>query len=111
MSSPKIAQLQLLQQNMQNLIMQKQQFQNQIIEIDSALTELKTTPKAYKIVGKLMFASPKEQLVKELEQQKETAELRIKSLAQQEEKLQHAFEETQQEVMKELKSKAAEKKK
>jgi len=111
MTSPKIAQLQLLQQNIQNVLVQKQQFQSQLVEIDSALAELKTTPQAYKIVGKLMLASPKEQLIKELEQQKETTELRLKALTQQEDKLQHSFEETQQEVMKELKSKAAEKKK
>lgn len=102
MASPKIAQLQLLQQNLQNILMQKQQFQNQVIELDSALTELKTTEKAYKIVGKIMLAAPKDQLIKELEQQKEVVEIRIKTLTQQEERLQHNFEELQQEVVKEM---------
>ena len=36
----KIAQLQMIEQGMQNFLLQKQQFQAQIIEIESALKEL-----------------------------------------------------------------------
>ena len=63
MSSTKINQLQLVQQNLQNMGAQKQQLQSQIVELDSALLELKATDKAYKIVGKLMLAASKEELV------------------------------------------------
>ncbi len=66
----KINQLQLLQQNLQNLELQKQQFQNQLVEIDSALTELKSTEKAYKIVGKIMLAASREELSKDLSEKK-----------------------------------------
>ncbi|MBI4983654.1 prefoldin subunit [Candidatus Woesearchaeota archaeon] len=102
MASSKLNQLQLLQQNLQNISLQKQQLQNQIVEVDSALASLKTTDKAYKIVGKVMLAISKPDLVKELEQQKEIAEIRLKNFTQQEDKLQQGFEELQLEVMKEL---------
>lgn len=110
MSSTKINQLQLVQQNLQNLGAQKQQLQSQIVELDSALSELKATAQAYKIVGKLMLAASKEELQKELEQKKEVAEVRVKNFSQQEEKLQHSFEDLQKEVMKELQQKGEKKK-
>jgi len=102
MASSKISQLQQLQQNLQNVLIQKQQLQNQIVEYDSALTELKTTEKAYKIVGKIMLSSPKEELIREVEEKKEVSELRLKNFTQQEEKLQQNFQQVQQEVMSEL---------
>ncbi|MEK6938735.1 MAG: prefoldin subunit beta [Nanoarchaeota archaeon] len=112
MASSKISQLQLLQQNLQNILTQKQQFQNQLVELDSALSELHTTDKAYKIVGKIMLAASKDTLIKELEEKKEVVSVRLKNLSQQEEKLQKGFEELQQEVMKEMQSeKKIEKKK
>ena len=103
MSSAKITQLQLLQQNLQNVISQKQQMDGQLVELDSALSELKTTNQAYKIVGKLMIAAPKETLISELGQQKEIVEVRIKNFTKQQEKLKSQIDETQQEVVSELK--------
>ena len=102
-NSTKINQLQLLQQNLQNLVLQKQQVQNQMLEIESALTELKTTDKAYKIVGKIMLASSKENLIKDMEEKKEISEVRIKNFKEQEESLQKNIEEVQKEAMEELK--------
>ena len=103
----KVNQLQLLQQNLQSILMQKQQFQGQISEYDSALRELKTTEKAYHIVGKIMIAASKEELVIDLTNKKEIAELRLKNFSKQEESLQKNIEEVQQEVVKEMnKSKA-----
>ena len=103
MSSPKINQLQMLQQNLENSVRQKQQIQNQLLEMESALTELKSTDKAYKIVGKIMLASSKDELIKGLEEKKEIAEIRLKTFQDQEESLQKNIETTQAEVMKELK--------
>ncbi|MDO8656079.1 MAG: prefoldin subunit beta [Nanoarchaeota archaeon] len=105
MASTKINQLQLLQQNLQNIAAQKQQYENQLIELDSALTELLTTDKAYKIVGKLMFASSTEKLKKELEEKKEVAQLRLNNFTKQEDKLKQSLEEAQQEVMGEFQRK------
>ena len=95
-------QLQLTQQNLQNILMQKQQIQSQLVELESALTELKTTDKAYKIIGKIMIASPKENLTKDLKEKKEVAEVRLKNFNNQEEKLKSNLEELQKQVMAEM---------
>ena len=105
MASAKINQLQLLQQNLQNVLNQKQQLESQLIELDSALTEVKTTEKAYKIIGKIMVACPTEKLAKDLQEKKEVIEIRFKNFAKQEERLKAGLEEAQQEVMQELKQK------
>jgi prefoldin beta subunit len=101
----KVSQLQVLQQNLQNVSLQKQQLHTQVIEIDSALTELKNTSQAYKIVGKIMLASSKEELEKDLLEKKEVIEIRLKNFVQQEEKLQQNIDDLQKEVMEELKNK------
>ena len=100
--SQKIQQLQSMQQNLQNITLQKQQVEAQLIELNSALQEISTTQQAYKIVGKIMVASSKEQLQKDLQDQKEVADVRLKSLLKQEESFKHSMEELQQEVVKEL---------
>jgi len=93
-----IAQMQLIQQNLQNILLQKQQFQMQLNEIDSALSELKETSQAYKIVGNLMIAGKKEDLEKDLQSKKQTIELRLKSLETQEGKFQDKLKEAQKGV-------------
>ena len=99
-----INQLQVLQQNLQNNLLQKQQVQSQLVEIESALKELENTSQAYKIVGKIMIASDKESLLKELQEKKEVVNVRLNNFTKQEESLQKNIEELQQEVMKEMKS-------
>jgi len=108
-SQDKINQLQLLQQNLQNIMLQKQQVQNQLVELDSALTELKGTDKAYKIIGKIMLAASNENISKDLEQKKEVADLRLKSFIKQEEKLQQSIENLQKEIMEEMKKEKSKK--
>jgi len=103
MNSNNFEQLQLIQQNLQNVLLQKQQIQTQILEYNSALQELKTTETAYKIVGKIMFAASKEELNKDLNEKKEVAEVRLKNFVQQEQKLQQEMDSLQKEVMEELK--------
>ena len=50
----KISQLQMFEQSLQGFLGQKQQFQMQLVEVESALGELENTEKAYKIVGNIM---------------------------------------------------------
>ena len=66
----KIGQLQRIEQSMQNILMQKQQFQAQLMEIESAVNELKGSEESYKIVGNIMVKSSKEELDKDLKQKK-----------------------------------------
>ena len=99
----KIAKLQGLEQNLQNFLMQRQQFQTQLMEIDSALDEIEKTDNAYKIIGNIMVKAGKEDLKKDLTQKKELMEVRITSLEKQESKLQEKAQELKDEVMKNLK--------
>lgn len=102
----KIGQLQLMEQNLQNFLMQKQTFQTQLFEIENALKELeKTTDKTYKIVGTIMIASKKEDLIKELKEKKSIVELRIKSLEKQEKTIKEKASQMQTDIMSQLKNK------
>jgi prefoldin beta subunit len=105
MTSPKIEQLQLQQQNLQSILMQKQQIESQLIEINSAINELGNTDKSYKIIGRIMIASNKETLNKELNEKKEVINLRLKNISEQEEKINRNIESLQKEVVESLKNK------
>ena len=99
----KIAQLQLYEKSLQNILMQKQQFQTQLIETESALKELKTTKEAYKIVGNIMVASNKDDLDKDLTSKKEANTLRVKTLEKQENQIKEKAKKLQEEVSKQIK--------
>ncbi|MBI2110713.1 prefoldin subunit [Candidatus Woesearchaeota archaeon] len=102
----KIMQLQTLEQRMQNLLLQKQNFQTQTLEVENALAELKNGKgETYKIIGNVMIAMKREELKKDLTNRKEILDLRVKSLEKEEEKTKSASSILQEEVMKELKKK------
>ena len=98
-----ISKLQLIEQNVQTLLMQKQQFQGQLFELESALKELEKTPEAFKIVGNVMIKAEKDSLKKELDQKKELIDLRLKSIDKQEKQLRDRGEALQKEVMSKIK--------
>ena len=102
-SEKKINQLQMLEQSMQNLLMQKQQFQLQQVEIESALKELEKVNEAYKIVGNIMVLSEKSDLKSDLNSKKEIMELRVKTFEKQENQLREKASKLQEEVLKEMK--------
>lgn len=95
--------LQLMEQSLQQFLMQRQTFQAQLMEIDSALSELDKTDKAYKIVGNIMVVSEKSELKKDLESKKEILNLRIKNLEKQEEKIKENASKLQAEIIKGMK--------
>ena len=71
MDQKKVQQLQMVEQNMQNILQQKQAFQAQQVEIDNALEETKKSEgETYKILGTVMVASKKEDIIKGLEEKK-----------------------------------------
>ncbi len=98
----KINQIQMIQQSMQNLSMQRQQFQIQETEIESALAELDKTDSSYKIIGNIMVKTDKGALKNDLKEKHEMLKIRISSLEKQEEKLRANAESLQQEVLKEI---------
>ena len=99
----KIGQLQMYEQSMQSFLGQKQQFQVQLVEIDSALSELQNTNKAYKIVGNIMVESDKDELKADLQSKKEMLELRIKTMERQEAQVREKASKLQSEILKKIK--------
>lgn len=77
----------LLEQNLQGFLLQRQAFQAQMIEVESALEEVEKTPQAYKIVGSIMVAVNPAELKGELNQKKEMLKIRIANLEKQEAKI------------------------
>ena len=101
MDQKKVQQLQMVEQNMQNILQQKQAFQAQQVEIDNALEETKKSEgETYKILGTVMVASKKEDIIKGLEEKKKVVDLRIQSLDKQESQLKEKAESLQKEATK-----------
>lgn len=101
----KISQLQLYEQSVQNLLMQKQQYQLQLAEIESALKELDKTDEAHKIVGNIMVLTKKDDLKKDLKEKKDVTELRIKSFEKQEKQIKEKAAKLQEEILKKIEKK------
>lgn len=99
----KINQLSMMEQNLQNFALQKQQFQAQMMEVESAEKELKVSKEAFKIIGSIMVASDKDKLQKELAEKKEVLNVRIDSIEKQESKIKDKAEAMQKEVLEEMK--------
>lgn len=98
----KIEQLQIMEQNLRSSMVQRQTFQTQLLEVESALNEITGTEQTYKIIGNIMVAIEKKDLKDELEKKKEMLQLRIKSLEKQEEKLKERAAQTQKDVLTEM---------
>ena len=100
-----LMQLQLAEQSLQNLLLQKQVFQLELTESDNALEELKKTKdeQAFKIVGSLMLKSDKDDLKKDLKTKKDILNLRIKSIEKQEEDIKNKLIKARDNALKGLK--------
>lgn len=99
-----IKELQILEQSMQSILMQKQAFQLELSEVENAITELgKTSEEVYKIVGNIMLKYSKDNLNKELKQKKDLISLRLKSLDSQEKDLEATSENLRKKVLSKIK--------
>jgi len=99
----KIQEVQMLEQNVQGLLMQKQAFQMELNETENALSEIKDTKDdVFKMIGQIMIKTNKEGLVKDLKQKKDLLSLRMKSIEGQEKQLANQLEELRKEIMKEI---------
>jgi len=105
MKENKIQELQILEQNLQNILFQKQTFQIELAETQSALEELeKSDEDVYKIIGQLMLKTEKQKIKDELEEKKKMLKLRTKTIENQEKTITEKAEELRKEVMKTEKS-------
>lgn len=106
MEQNKIQEMQFLEQNLQNLLLQKQAFQMELAETNAALKEIKNAgDEVFKIVGQLMIKSDKKETEKELEKKKELLDLRTKTIEKQETSLTEKVEKLRQEFLKASKEK------
>ena len=105
MNPEKLQQLQLLEQNLQQITLQKQQFQAQLMENESALHEVRNTDVAYKIIGTIMLKANKADVEKELSSRTETAEVRLQQFERQESEIRKRIKELQEDVLEGVKKK------
>jgi prefoldin beta subunit len=107
-----LGQLQQAQQQAQALMNQKQQLELLKRETERALEELEKLQEdaaVYKTVGTVMLRSKRDDLKKELGEQKETLELRVKTIERQESRLMERLREMQGKVQEALKEHSGEK--
>ena len=96
-----VARLQQLQQNLQAIMMQKQQVEIEIAETDRALEEIKKTgteETVYKSAGPLLIKSKREDVIKELEEKKELSNTRVMVLSKQETRVKDNLKEVENKI-------------
>ena len=97
-----IAQFQQLQQQLQTVMSQKIRMDAMLKEMEMTIEELKKAAadaEVYKNVGSLMIkVADTPALLKEIEEDKETTEIRVKSLDRQEKMLKEKFQTVQEQL-------------
>ena len=99
-----------LQQNLQTIVLQKQQIDVEANEIDRAVTELKKAGEAdavYKSAGNILVRAKKDDLLKDLEERKELANTRSTVLSKQEQRVRENIKELQTKIEDALKGRPA----
>jgi prefoldin beta subunit len=96
-----VSRLQQLQQNLQAIMMQKQQLEVEMVETDRALEELKKAgadDAVYKNAGSVLIKAKKEEVVKELEEKKELSNTRTMVLGKQETRVKDNLKEVENKI-------------
>jgi prefoldin beta subunit len=97
-----LSRLQQLQQNLQAIMMQKQQVELEIVEIDRALDELRklegNNASVYKSAGPLLIKTNKDDVQKELEEKKELSNTRLTVLGKQETRVKDNLKEVENKI-------------
>ena len=102
-----IGKMQQSQQNLQSILMQKQQVEMENVESDRALEELKKasdSDQVFKYAGSILIKSDKKSLIDELEEKKELSKTKSIVLAKQEERLKTSLQEQEQKIQEMLKN-------
>ena len=96
----KIQEMQILEQSMQQIIMQKQAFQMELSETQAALKEIDNSwDEAYKVIGQLMLKTDKKKIKEELEIKEKLLKTRSDALDKQEEEFSKKLEQIRDEVV------------
>ena len=97
----KMEEMQVLDQKLNNLLMQKQAFQIELNETQSALEEItKSGEEVFKIVGQLMIKSDRTKVKEELSNKEKMLSLRLTTLEKQEDLLMKELEKFREGFMK-----------
>lgn len=100
----KIQEMQMLESNLQNILMQKQAFQMELTETQSALKEIENAgDEVFKIIGQLMIKSDKKKIQDELKDKEKIINMRTKSIEKQEKELTEKAQSLRDELMKSMK--------
>ena len=102
-----IAKMQQSQQNLQSILMQKQQVEMENAESARALEELKKASdddQVFKYAGTILIKSDKKSLIDELEEKKELSKTKSTVLEKQEERLKTSLQEQEQKIQEMLKN-------
>ena len=105
-----LAKLQQTQQNLQSILMQKQQLESVKLETEKALEELKKASddeSVFKHAGTIMIKSNKKDLIEELEEQIELAKTKASLLVKQEERLKITLKEQETKIQEMMKNPSA----
>lgn len=96
----KIQEIQFLEQNLQNLIFQKQAFQMELSETQASLNELNNSnEEVFKIIGQMMVKSEKSKINSELKEKEKLIQLRVNTLEKQEEKFTEKLKNLREEII------------
>ncbi len=99
-----IEEMQILEQKLQNLFLQKQSFQMELSETQTALKEIENSgDDIFKVVGQLMIKTEKLKVNEELSNKEKILDLRMKSIEKQESSLMEELGKLRDKVMKTMK--------
>ena len=96
-----VSRLQQLQQNLQAVMMQKQQLEVEMVETDRAVQELKKASPddaIFKNAGSVLIKAKKEDVIKDLEEKKELSNTRIMVLGKQETRVKENLKEVENKI-------------
>ena len=100
MNEKKIQEMQILEQTLQNMLLQKQAFQMELSETNSALEEIKTSgEEVFRIIGQLMVKSDKKKMLDELANKEKILNLRLKTIDKQEKSMMERLEGLKKEIV------------
>lgn len=100
-----ILKFQQIQQQLQLIMMQKQDLQAQKAEVENAIKELGKIKGegAYEVIGNIMIKKSKKELEESLKNKKELIELRLSTIEKQQEKLTKDASKLQEKLAKQIK--------
>ena len=95
----------VLQQQLQNIMAQKEAIGAQVLEIKKALDELGKSKEreVYRIAGPILIKSPKAGVLKDLRERDEMFDLRFKSMEREEKRIKLRIEELREKLVKGMK--------